>query len=669
MIKSYWLRILLCALGGLALGYGFGLVTPEQYDAIAQILVDQKQYMPSRAQNAAEESVIDLVEFGRSRSVETQVELLTSYGVLSEASQRVADERGLTVGQDDELNPINLQDRVNVGATKDSDMVTLRVRMGDPEVARDVAEQIYRAFDRANSSFSRRGAQRAINSLEAQLARITAQLKEVDLETQKLEEDNDIPDLQQTIMTSYSATKDLQAAVDGGAAAVAGFRTRIAALRDLISRTDRKIVQGEVDIRHPGLTGLENDLIAMKIDLASLLGKYSEDREEVMILKERIAATEKAVKQMKDRLPAERSTVVNPIYQNLLNELTTAQAGYQETMTRLAKTTEALDREKATLAEIPGLKRRAAELLRKQVVLEKNYTTYFDRLESLRAAETGRTSTTELTSDPVGIPRPAIPNVPLNLTLGLAIGLAIGVLWSVSTESRRSPIRTVGQLNRLALQPAYRQIPSLRVPYRGLSNAPAEAYEALLLPFVRSGKKGYFLGVLGVNVGTGATTTALNTAIAAIRGGYKVLLVETDSKRPISRRLKKGEDPGVGSWQPAEGLTVYPLIGEGHSLEMPEELANAAKGHDLVIFDFQPTKISSEASLLARLMDEMILLVQLNATQTMAFLQTQQAIIDAGCENITVVVCQSGETSEDVVLIEKDMEAKAIGRGDDAPEA
>ena len=120
------------------------------------------------------------------------------------------------------------------------------------------------------------------------------------------------------------------------------------------------------------------------------------------------------------------------------------------------------------------------------------------------------------------------------------MGLAGGFLWAVGTEAKRNPIRSLGQLNRLALQPCYRVIPELRIPMRGLNRPTAEVFEALLVNFVRSEKKGYRIGILGVTKNAGATTAAMNVAIAAARGGYSVLYVEVDPGNNALTKLTPG---------------------------------------------------------------------------------------------------------------------------------
>src|SRR5439155_16509623 len=121
----------------------------------------------------------------------------------------------------------------------------------------------------------------------------------------------------------------------------------------------------------------------------------------------------------------------------------------------------------------------------------------------------GRRASTNLWTAATPFPRASVPNPTLNTGLGLFLGLAVGFLWSIGTEAKKNPIRSLGQLNRLSLQPCYRVVPELRVPLRGLGRPPAEVFDSLLVNFVRGEKKGYRLGVLGVTKGAGATVTAV----------------------------------------------------------------------------------------------------------------------------------------------------------------
>src|SRR5258708_7224978 len=147
MIKSYWFRILFCGIAAALLGFIIALVTPPQYDA--ELLVLVAPYIPSvgGSQSEVDESISDIIQSAAPRSVSTQVEMLTSIGVIQTASEKVAADLGLSYqNPGDELNPVNLRDKISIVAARESDIVTLRVRMSSPDLAKRVAQQMYLAF-------------------------------------------------------------------------------------------------------------------------------------------------------------------------------------------------------------------------------------------------------------------------------------------------------------------------------------------------------------------------------------------------------------------------------------------------------------------------------------------------------------------------------------------
>lgn len=658
MIRAYWWRILLCTVCGLLLGLIVAMITPKQYDAIVQVMLDTKQFVPARAMTSADESVADLVEFGRARSVETQVELLQSFGIVATAAQRVADRLNLSTGPNSEINPVNLQNRVSVTATTESDIVTVRVRLSSPEIAQTVADEIYRAFDEKNTVNSQRGAERAIRLLEAQLEDITAQMSQADKDVAALQAKLQVANPEQQGTAIVQGIRELEQARAAVASQYEGSKARVSQIQAELRRTPPRILNSEVSSINPQLQRLEADLTTALVGRQGLLERYMEDHEQVQQLDAQIAALRAEIRKQKSRISAERQTIVNPIHSGLQNELVATRAGIDDFRQRLAEYDRELAAQRAALVEMPQKTLQMQEAVRRQFVLERNYTTYMDRLETLRASQTGRMAIPGLITEAVAFPRPTSPNMQLNLTLGAFLGLALGLLWSISTESKRSPIRTIGQLNRLSLQPVFRQIPELRRPVRGLDAPPAEVFDALLVNFVRSNKKGYRLGVLGIVGGTGATVTSINLAIAAMRGGFDVLLVENDPTRPIERRMgKTAEKAEDGSWQMSEKIQVIQNITEPglatQALTLPPNIVSAGEGKDLVILDFLPGTVSSEAVLYAADLDEVILIVHAGITRTVDFLQVQQALVEAGCQNVTIAFARNRDVSEDLPYLEQ----------------
>jgi hypothetical protein len=100
MIRAYWLRIVLFAAVFGAAGYLTSMGSPKRYEATAQIMIDQQQISASMPMTPNDRSSIDILNFARPRSIETQVEQLTSFGVLEEAGNNAAAALGPRTGAD-----------------------------------------------------------------------------------------------------------------------------------------------------------------------------------------------------------------------------------------------------------------------------------------------------------------------------------------------------------------------------------------------------------------------------------------------------------------------------------------------------------------------------------------------------------------------------------------
>lgn len=663
MIKTYWLRILVCGIAAAILGYVIGLITPKQYDAVVQIMV--APYEPGGSRyigSEADQAVADLLDSSAARSVDTQVDVLTSNGVLLTAAEKVGKKWNLSYTKpDDDLYIGNLQDRVSVNAQRQSDLVTLRVRMTDPDLAADLAKEIETAFEDQNFRQSREAANRAVDFLSAQTDTIKAQLAAIDAATAKEKTESGVTDIKLDMQSDVVALKELSTNLDTAKKDVATSVARGNDLRSQLAGQKKTMKTVTQTSANPKYEQLISSIAGAEADRAAALEHYLPDSEQVKSVDRRLKQLRTDLAATKPYKEAGSTEAPNPLYMSLKNELALNDAGVQAAQGELRTAQAAYDAKLAEMAKLPELERKLTDLERKQAVLERISQLYTSKLKTLEYGRTARRATATVISPAFAFPKPTVPNFQLNVGLGLFLGLAIGFLWSIGTEAKKNPIRSLGQLNRLALQPCYRVVPELRVPMRGLNRAPAEVFDSLLANFIRSEKKGYRLGVLGVTKNAGATTTAMNLAIAAARGGYSVLYVEVDPGNNALTKLT----PAVGDVKsPGANISIFNAsLGEttsGGAVGLPEELNAAAEGKDLVIFDFSPVKVSGDAFLVANQLDEMILLVRANVTRSVDFLQAQQALIDAGCPMVTVSLARVQDQSDDISALEQQADIKAI---------
>lgn len=659
MIKAHWVRLALFALGGAILALGVSLLATKQYEGFVQILIDQKQQDPVATTDPAYDVVRDLTSYSRSRSIVTQVEQLTGYDVLRRAGEASVNTLGVPPAKMEEFAPVNLRNNISVEAEQGSDIITLRVRMSDPEYARETAGQIYDAFEDQNVENARVMAERATQYLEGKATDVHNQLLQVDKAMEEIRTKYNAPDLASKIQSELNGLAIMRQARDAAKIEHQGSIQRVAVLADLLNKTPKEIDASTSETQNPVVTSLEQALAEARAERAQLLERNLPDSERVRTIDSRIRQLETDLRATKERLRGPSTRTPNPNYMSLSQSLSEARAAMAGLEARVAQADTELASSEQRIAVLPAAQSDLTGLLRRQAILEQIYQTYGRQLESLRLTQQGRLAPTRLVTAASVLPQPVSPKIPINIVIGTLVGLLIGVLSMFGAEAKKQPVRTLAQLNALSFHPVYRVIPELRTPFKGLERPPHESYESLLVNILRSGKKPYRIGFVGVTKDSGASTAALNLAIAAQRHGLATVVVSNDPKSSVKRYLwRSGAVPQgpvvrVSSnieWIPEDDGKIMAAGEKGDKLSdamgVPEK--------DLTIFDFEPAAESAEFALLAASLDEVVMLVRANRARTVEFLSAQQALRDAGCKQVTVVFCRSGdlELSTDLVTSE-----------------
>lgn len=246
--------------------------------------------------------------------------------------------------------------------------------------------------------------------------------------------------------------------------------------------------------------------------------------------------------------------------------------------------------------------------------------------------------------------QPYLPSVPIsprpnrNYALGLALGLVLGCAAAFISESVDRSVRTAEEAEKVTGLPSLASIP---VEYRGETAVAALAPRSQRAEAVRQLRTNVqFAGVdaplrslliTSAVAGEGKTTTAINLAITCALAGQRVLLVDADLRRPsIAESL--GLEPEVGltslvidqvsvedavqSWGHLGELAVLAsgptpanpseLLGSHRMQELVLELAEK---YELVIFDSPPVLPVTDATVLGRIVDGVVIVTKIDATR------------------------------------------------------
>ncbi len=266
---------------------------------------------------------------------------------------------------------------------------------------------------------------------------------------------------------------------------------------------------------------------------------------------------------------------------------------------------------------------------------------------------------------------PAKPNVVLNMVLGVIVGLIVGVGLAFFIEYLDTSVKTMEDVESLLKVPVLAIIPkNVALLHLTPSETPdAEAYRILRtnIEFNRKNADANSITFVSGGAGEGKSTTLCNLAYICAQGGYTVLIVDADLRRPVQHRLFGiSNDIGLSNYlttnigleevvfqTPVENLYLMPsgilpsdAVGILNSQRMSDMVADVKSRFDLVFFDSPPVLGVSDASVLASEVDLVIFVIQHRRFPRKMLLRVKQSVINVG-GNILGVVLNNVDVKHD----------------------
>jgi capsular exopolysaccharide synthesis family protein len=262
--------------------------------------------------------------------------------------------------------------------------------------------------------------------------------------------------------------------------------------------------------------------------------------------------------------------------------------------------------------------------------------------------------------------RPSRPNWMLNLLFALLFGSVLGVATGVLVEYFDTSFRNVAEVESRLQRPVLGVIPDTQEPLarRNGDEDPAELEPLRVLHTnlnlaIKAESRGRTLVMLSAGPGEGKSTTLLRLARAMALAGEKVLLIDSDLRRPTQHSLMNvRKEPGLAevlqgkaTLEAAVQREVQPNLdflpcGASGSftltllfVERLKAVIEQARGkYDRIVFDAPPIIGVSDSSVLASVIDDIVLLIQHRRNPQSMVLRAQQIIEGLGKTVLGIVL-------------------------------
>lgn len=411
------------------------------------------------------------------------------------------------------------------------------------------------------------------------------------------------------------------------------------------------------------LTELRTSLVALEKTKADLSSRYGPKHPAMVGIDNQIAKTQGSVMQEVQSMASELENEVKALEQAEVELSTAMEKEKQE-----ALALNSLGLEYAKLARDLGTtKEMYGSLLKRQTeadlsgLLKSNFVRWFEPAEPMRV--------------------PVRPSVPKNAALGLALGLLLGLLGAVAevlldnTVHTRADVEQFLRLPFLGIFPKLEKSEAKRAKAKGRTPNPDRDFYVLKNPksgaaecarslrtnvmFMGTGRNLKRILVTSAHAGEGKTTTAVALGITMAQAGAKVVVVDTDLRKPrLHRAFGVSGQQGVTSVMmggdlsdalvPIDQVKGLDLLPCGPMPPNPSELLHSepfadlldqlSERYDRVLLDSPPIGIVTDAAILSKVADGTILVVQANGTPKEVVRRAARRLTDVGAAMLGVVL-------------------------------
>ncbi len=570
---------------------------------------------------------------------------------------------------------IELRDRLVITPIRDTDMIEIRVTGPTAEEAAFITNTLAQAYSEKNRLESQEEVRQVKNFLDEQLRIVKQQLTESEEALKNFKEGEKVVALSDETDELIKKAAEFEGLYNEALTEYNSNRERLKYVNAQLDRSRKNFDLNSIAAT-PYIEGFKKQMGELEGKKASLIsrllnaGVYRDDDPQVRKYDEEIGMVRKQLQEEITKLAAVE--ILNPVA--VSEELSARKIEIETNLQALQPKVEAFKRiitdYDKQLETLPDKSLRLARLQRAAQADEKIYLMMQEKFQESRITEVGQLGQVRLI-DPARPPQePVRPRKKLNLILGFIVGLGLGVGLTFLFEYMNNTVRSIEDIEKIGVtvlgsipmiseeeavkrmkvlpasmngkngavdSPEARRMVSRLITHFAPKSPISEAYRTFRtnIQYTKLDRDLKALLVTSPGPGEGKSTSVANLAITMAQMGSKVLLIDSDLRRPIlhsifniDRRVGlsnvlvgRATIEEAAQTTEIENLFVMPcgtlppnpseLLG---SSAMKTTLDAMKEKFDIVLFDSPPIIAVTDAAVLSSQLDGVILVIKSGQT-------------------------------------------------------
>jgi succinoglycan biosynthesis transport protein ExoP len=667
-IRKRWPFVVLSMIVATVIAFVYTYRQPKIYEATCQVIIEPMapQVLPGSK---------DVVELGTGTFWANKEFYETQYRIIQSTTvgQRTAEKLGLQydpdyagmVGPSHDLTALGrgLAAQLTVKPLKDSRLALITATDRKPQRAALIANTVADTYIEYNLDYKLEGARSAMSWLAEQEAELKRQLEGSELKLYQYKKDRNL--LAVSLDDKQSMLSQNLANVNSKLTDLHIRLIELDAKRRMILRARDNIAERETlpEIREKETIGKMRDtFVQSSKEYAELSSKYGPDHPRIKALVSQMDSIRKAYEQEIDAV------------------LAAFEKSYQELLDNERALKGLMEQQKKEAIELSKIEVEYKPLQRASEQEEKMYGVIANRQKEIDITGPMKTNNVRVLERAIVPDLPVRPKPIQNLLIGLLMGLGTGIGLAFAIEALDNTLKTQADVEQFLGTPVLGLVPiigaapgaesvqvgdNLRERDLGVFLDPksvaAECCRSIRtnILFVSPDRPLKIMVVTSPSPQEGKTTTAINLGVTMAEAGGRVLIVDTDMRRPrlhrsfgvpnqigissvivgkatLEEAIKRTDVPNL------DVLTCGPVPPNPsellHTSRFGVVLADCAKLYDRIILDSPPTSAVTDPAVLGNLADGVVLVIKAGETTREAAMHARRQLATAKARLFGVVV-------------------------------
>lgn len=547
-----------------------------------------------------------------------------------------------------------------------TDIIEISVNSSDPKEASIIANAFANTYQTRDLAWGSGEINNLRNFLEEQLDLVESDLIKMEDSLRIFKEEEGIYELEGNAKIVLEELAEIESKYNNTVAEISVIKEQKTFVYSKLSQEEKTLANQLLNSIDNRLNALRLEIAQNEADLVKNTSLYGQNHEAVRSIQRKINQLKQNLSKQTEELIAQGVSTADPIqYRQTLMDRVLEIESEEATLQSQAEQFKLLvDQYSARLGTLPAKSMEFARLERDRSVLAQTYSIMRQKLEEAKISEASDIGKVRII-DYARPPRNWVkPNTKINLILGIISGFILALFVVMIRELMDVSIKSIHDIEKQGMSvlgtiPEFGEVINDRkfnktrrrniITIDNPDSPISEAYRAIRtnILYSRSQNNSSIL-ITSPGSAEGKSTTISNLAVLYAKAGKKTLLLDADLRKPVQHRIfRVNQEPGLVHYLLDMNINLSDLIqptyignlsvlASGTVPPNPAELLGAEKmislltqleeKWDVILIDTPPILVVTDALLLAKAVDNMILVIKSGVTHKEALVRSQKII-------------------------------------------